>query len=115
MQRLALRAPKLVGRYLREGAPSVGLVPWSGLFEAKVHLPTKTPGEVLQASKWAKHVLRAKARPSVQDGADDQALERTEDEVKEGKAEGPSTEEEEVDGILGRVWAPVRRSGRPPD
>ena len=37
-------------------------------------------------------------------------FERTEEEVREGKATGPHTEEE-IDELLGRVWAPARRCG----
>ena len=88
----------------------MGKFPASGLFEPREVPATKTIKEVLQGGKWSKHVLAATTKPSADDKVDREVLERTMDEVAEGKAKGPYTEQE-VDAILGTTWAPVRRIG----
>eukprot|EP00974_Lingulodinium_polyedra_P041290 3968065-Lingulodinium_polyedra.AAC.1 len=58
----------------------------------------------------SKPVLRARTKGSVNPEVDDEVLKRTEQEVDEGKAAGPYTEQE-VDELLGKRWAPARRVG----
>jgi hypothetical protein len=102
--------PGLIAAYLRTGAPAFGHVPASGLFEKEPFEATKSMKEVLQASKWSKPQLRSSVRPSRQPEVDEEVVRRTDDECAEGKAIGPLTEEQ-VDALLGRVWAPARRVG----
>ena len=49
-------------------------------------------------------------RPDANPDVDRVVYERTEEEVREGKATGPHTEAE-VDALLGKIWAPARRCG----
>ena len=100
----------MIADYIRNGAPIVGEIPPCGLFEEKITKPTKTIRQVLQGAKWSKPILRATIRPHRDERVDREVSERTMEEVDEGKAQGPYTENE-----LGRrfagVWAPVRRVG----
>ena len=102
--------PQLIGQYLRGGAPVCGRVPRSGLYGRKSTEATKTIDEVLKAAKWSKPTIRATTRPHKDPNIDVEVLARTEEEVVEGKAIGP-LKEEEVDAVLGKAWAPVRRVG----
>jgi len=101
--------PALLGSYLRDGAPVFGRVPPSGLYEQAEHAPTKSLREVLQASKWSRHVLGATVKAGKPE-VDQEVWDRTLEEVAEGKAEGPFTEEQ-LNDRLGKVWAPARRIG----
>ena len=85
-------------------------MPATGLYEVEYSGPDKTFKQVLQAAKWSKPALRAKVRGDPNPEVDQEVLARTEAEVKEGKAEGPYTEEE-VDALFGKEWAPARRVG----
>ena len=105
-----IRIPKYVGASLRRGAAIVGEVPASGLFELEAHEPTKTIAEVLKASRWSRPLLRSGMRPASAPGVDEEVMNRTEEEVAEGKAVGP-LDEDEVSRLIGEVWAPVRRVG----
>ncbi len=101
---------KLITAYMQEGAPVFGEVPASGLYESHYSGPDKSVEQVLQAAKWSKPSMKAKAKGEANPSVDAEVLERTEAEVKAGKASGPYTEEE-VDAILGKQWAPARRVG----
>ena len=101
---------KIIAAFMQEGAPVFGEVPSTGLYEEDYSGPDKTIKQVLQAAKWSKPALRAKVRGDANPEVDKEVLERTEAEVKEGKAAGPYTEEE-VDAIMGTSWAPARRVG----
>ena len=80
------------------------------MFENRVTEPTKTIEQVSRAGSWSKKAIVATTRPSRNAAVDQQVLERTLEEVQEGKAIGP-LEESEVDGLLGKCWAPARRVG----
>ena len=101
---------KLIGEYLRGGVPILGEVVASGLFAEDEHQATKGFEEVLQTGKWSKPVIEATTRQHSDPSVDDEVWKRTEEEVEEGKARGPFGREE-VDAILGKHWAPVRRVG----
>ena len=89
-----------------------GRCPHLGSSKRAATSPSKTLEDVLKAAKWSKPVLRQGMKPCATPGVDEEVWMRTEDEVGEGKAAGPYTEAE-VDGILGRLWAPARRGGLP--
>ena len=87
-------APELVVEYIRRGAPVVGEVPASGMFELIEEAPEKTLMEVLRAGTWARKRLLGSLRPSPQHGVDEEITRRTREEVSLGKASGPFTFEE---------------------
>ena len=103
-------SPDLLVELLRHGAPPFGEFPRSGAFAPKEHLASRSLQQVLQAGKWTKAVLRATVRPSSDRLVDEEVAQRTDEEVHEGKAVGPLSEEG-VDAILGKCWAPCRRVG----
>lgn len=105
-----VKCADMITAYMQKGVPVFGEVPPTGLYAKEFSPPDKTFMQVLQAAKWSKPVLRAKVRGDPDPAVDDEVLERTEQEVKEGKAEGPYTEQE-VDAIFGKHWAPARRVG----
>ena len=102
--------PGLLAGYLREGAPMLGEVTPCGLFETKRVEPTRSFAQILQASNWSKPVLAATTRPSANPEVDEEIVMRTEEEVRDGKATGPHTEQE-MDAMFPEGWAPVRRVG----
>ena len=59
---------------------------------------------------WSKPFFKSKIQQDPNPGVDEEVLGRTEKEVKEGKASGPYTAQE-VDAILGKLWALARRVG----
>ena len=59
---------------------------------------------------WSKPFFESKIQQEPNPGVDEEVLGRTEKEVKEGKASGPYTAQE-VDAILGKLWALARRVG----
>ena len=81
-----------------------------GAFESRIHVPIKTLRQVLQSGKWAKAVLRSTVRPSRDGELDAEVAARSDEEVAEGKVDRPF-DEEEVDKLLGKCWAPCRRVG----
>ena len=106
----APRAARAVCSYVQQGVPVFGEVPATGLYDREVSEPDKTLTQVLQAGKWSRPALRAKIKGDKNPEADALVLARTEEEVQEGKALGPYTEDD-VDRILGKQWAPARRVG----
>jgi hypothetical protein len=101
---------KTITAYMQEGAPVFGEVPPTGLYDGQYSGPDKTVGQVLQAAKWSKPAMKAKAKGEANELVDEEVLARTEAEVIDGKAVGPYTEEE-VDAVFGKEWAPARRVG----
>ena len=101
--------PEIIGQYIRGGAPMVGEVPASGLFSDRATRPSKTVAEVLKASRWSKPVLKATVKPHANHEVDVEVFKRTMEEVNEGKADGPFTEEQ-VDNLLGKWWPPFEES-----
>jgi len=101
---------RMVIELLRSGAPPFGEVPRSGAFAEKEHLATKSFKDVLQGTKWSLPVLRATVRPHKDRRVDQEVWERTEEEVAEGKAIGPLTEEQ-ASQMFDGIWAPCRRVG----
>ena len=104
-------SPDYVVALLRRGAPPCGELPASGAFEPRHHGATKSLKQVLQAEKWSKAVLRSTVRPSGDAELDREVADRTDEEVLDGKAQGPF-DEEEVDILLGKCWSPCRRVGK---
>ena len=91
----------MIASYIREGVPIIGKLPASGPFEHREVPATKTIKEVLQGTKWSKHVFAATTKPSADDKVDREVLERTMEEVTEGKAKGPYTDKRWT-----RSWVP---------
>ncbi|CAK0909372.1 unnamed protein product [Prorocentrum cordatum] len=101
--------PRMLGAYIRQGTPVFGEVPASGAFEKDEQPAGKSLREVLEASKWTKQRLRDTVKPGTFE-VGEEVVKRTEEEVAQGKALGPFSEEE-VDQCLGKVWAGSRRFG----
>ena len=99
-------SPDYVVALLRRGAPPFGELPASGAFEPRHHGATKSLKQVLQAGKWSKAVLRSTVRPNRDAELDREVADRTDEEVRDGKA---PFDEEEVDNLLGKCWSPCRR------
>ena len=55
-------------------------------------------------------VTQHRAVPSRDAELDREVTDRTDEEVREGKAQGPF-DKEEVDNLLGKCWSPCRRVG----
>ena len=103
--------PDLLVNYIRMGTPVFGEVPRCRAFDAREHVGGKSLGKLLGSAQWARPALRGSLRPCRTPGVDEEVLERTLEEVDEGKALGPFDTEEEVSRVVGDWWVPCRRVG----
>ena len=103
--------PELLKGYLRRGAPIFESVEPSGLYESKEVPAEISLEELLRTAKWARARIHGSVRPSSDPSIDWAVLEKTEEEVKDGKAWGPYTMEELL-AELGE-FIPCRRVGLP--
>ena len=55
--------PDLVMGYLTGGAPMIGELPATGMYDMEETVPTATVQQVLEASRWSKRKLAGGMRP----------------------------------------------------
>ena len=110
LQAAGVSNPDFVASFLREGAPVMGEIPPSGLFERQRTEQTKTCAEPTLAGKLARAAAHAGTKSSGDHEVDVAVWDRTQEEVSDGKASGPFTPRE-LDDMFQSMWIPVRRFG----
>ena len=87
-----------------------GEVPGSEEFDTEEHKASKTVEELRACAVWAMKAAAGSARPSMGPWVEKEVRKRTLEEVEEGKADGPYTEDEAAKEVSG-PYVPARRVG----
>ena len=110
-QESGFRSAAVLKRYQQAGIPVFGEVPRCVDFQAEEHMAELTMQELMMSSKWAIATAKATARSSANPEIDLKVWEKTQVEVKAGKARGPFRTVEEVQAHVGKLFVPARRVG----